>query len=172
MDVCPDFLTEEEKKFVESIRQKFSNELTSREAEGKAYPCFFGSVALARILAAVEGNVEKAEEWFETLLQTLSDQSTEILVQDVLNRFGALSSERIDGSILPHYDTVKDFFNVDLCASKLSPDGDVIMYMPLVDLDRDGILEHLDWDHWVTFSRACTVLHCAILDKISEKVAE
>ena len=169
MDVCPDFLTEEEKKFVESIRQKFSNELTSRETEGKAYPCFFGSVALARILEAVEGNVEKAEEWFETLLQTLSDQSTEILVQDVLNRFGALTSERIDGSILPHYDTVKDFFNVDLCASKLSPDGDVIMYMPLVDLDRDGILEHLDWDHWVTFSRACTVLHCAILDKISRE---
>ena len=64
---------------------------------------------------------------------------------------------------------MKDFFNVQLCAPKLSPDGDAIMYLAMQDLDRDGILQHLDWDQWVTFSKACTVLHCVILDEISRE---
>lgn len=161
-----DFLTAEEKSFVLVIREQFRDELTTRREQGKAFSCFFGSVAIARILQAVDGHTDKAIEWFQSLLRTLSEESTEALVLNVLEAF-AKHNFVVDASILPHYDTVKDFFNAELCAPKLSSDGDMIMYLPLVDLDRDGILQHLDWDHWVKFSRASTILQCAALDRIS-----
>ncbi|CAJ1374230.1 unnamed protein product [Effrenium voratum] len=168
MEDSPDFLSREEKEFVVTVQEKFHEELAARKAQGKAYPCLLGSVALARILRAAEGNVEKACEWFQALLRTLSDPATDELVQDALSRFGN-DSHIINASMLPHHEAISDFYHAELCAPLLSPDGDMVMYLPLVDLDRDGILEHLDWDHWVKFSRACTVMQCAALDFLSRK---
>ena len=168
MEDSPDFLSREEKEFVVTVQEKFHEEFAARKAQGKAYPCLLGSVALARILRAAEGNVEKACEWFQALLRTLSDPATDELVQDALSRFGN-DSHIINASMLPHHEAISDFYHAELCAPLLSPDGDMVMYLPLVDLDRDGILEHLDWDHWVKFSRACTVMQCAALDFLSRK---
>ena len=64
-DEDAEFLTSEEKDFVRTLRQRFHEEFDSREANGRAYRCFFGAIALARILHAVDGNVEKACEWFQ-----------------------------------------------------------------------------------------------------------
>ena len=164
---CAEFLSKEELGFVATVREKFSSDLAAREALGKAFPCFFGSVALARIFQACENETEKACEWFQNLQKTLSEPETEALVEDVHKRFE--THEVVSASMLPHHDSVKDFYNVQLCAPKLSPDGDIIVYLPLVDLDRNGILEHMDWDHWVTFSRASTILHCVLLDKLSRE---
>ena len=60
-----DFLTNEDKDFVQTLRRRFHDDFAQREADGRAYPCFFGPIALARILRAVDGNVEKACEWFQ-----------------------------------------------------------------------------------------------------------
>ena len=58
-------LTDDDKDFVRTLRRRFQEEFSRREADGRAYPCFFGAIALARILQAVDGNVEKACEWFQ-----------------------------------------------------------------------------------------------------------
>ena len=60
-----EFLTDADRDFVRTLRRRFHDEFAAREADGRAYRCFFGPIALARILRAVDGDVEKACEWFQ-----------------------------------------------------------------------------------------------------------
>ena len=66
----------------------------------------------------------------EAFLQAISERGAEDLIQDVIRRFEAAKSDTIHASMLPHYDVVKDFYHAELHALQLSPDGDIIMYLP------------------------------------------
>ena len=58
----------------------------------------------------------------------------EDLIQDMIRRFEASGSHKIEASMLPHHDTVKDFYHAELHAPQLASSGDVIMYLPQLAL--------------------------------------
>ena len=103
----------------------------------------------------------------------------------MIRRFEAAGSKTIDASMLPNYDVVKDFYHLELQAPQLASSGDVVTYLPLlgllgwasflarpairpflecceqprlIDHDKNGIMEHMDWDQWVMYSTAACIV--------------
>jgi len=150
---------------VAQLRERFRDELALREREGRLHSCFFGETALCRVLRGNNGELERSAAWFERFLEKTIEYGVDDLVSEILSKMKAGSPP--DETILPYYEEVQQYFRFTFRAPKCSAEGDLVQYMPFIDQDKYGILEGLDWDYWVRFSRSCIVLLCLILEQMS-----
>lgn len=158
-------VTSEERVLVSRLGERFREELALRQREGRWHPCFFGETALCRILRGNHGELEKSVAWFERFLEKMVEYEVDDLLRELMGKLK--DGTESEPAILPHYDEVCKYFRMVFQAPKCSPDGDLVQYMALVDFDKYGILECLDWDHWVRFARASILLLCLRLEQMS-----
>eukprot|EP00747_Dinoflagellata_sp_TGD_P051232 gnl/TRDRNA2_/TRDRNA2_147223_c0_seq1.p1 gnl/TRDRNA2_/TRDRNA2_147223_c0~~gnl/TRDRNA2_/TRDRNA2_147223_c0_seq1.p1 ORF type:complete len:721 (+),score=105.47 gnl/TRDRNA2_/TRDRNA2_147223_c0_seq1:14-2176(+) len=164
-----DWLPKEEKDLIAQLRARFAEELTKREAEDRAYPCFFGDVFLLRVLKAVDSDLGSAIAWFEKFLIHFAMYSLDDVVQRISEKVEKAGPDCENMFALsPYYNEFKHLNSFVPSAPKLSPSGDIICYMPMADVDKQGIL-HKDWDHYVEYVRGILVIRCVQLDQLSRR---
>lgn len=157
----------EELKLIEKLRLNFKDAFEERAATGSDHPCLFGDLALARVLRGSEGNFDDAVKWFSNFLSHIDAYNIDARVLEMTKKLDESASQRASVDMLPFKDEVYDYFRVLVTAPELSPKGDVIMYLPVIDFDKRGIYEDLDWDHWVEYQRSLMVLRAIECDRLS-----
>lgn len=158
-------VTGEERGLVAQLRERFREELALREREGRLHACFFGETALCRVLRGNNGQLEKSVAWFERFLEKMIEYGIDDLAAYLIPKLQ--EGAPYDAPILPHYEEVKEYFRFTFRAAKSTPEGDLVQYWPMIDQDKYGILEELDWDYWVRFTRSSIVLLCLQLEQMS-----
>jgi len=149
-----------------ALRANFEEEFSRREAEGRAHPCFFGDVALVRILRGNEDNVEQATRWFKDFLDVADRSKVDQLVADASKILDEAPSLDSIVDLLPYADEVRKYFRI-YTAPSLAPSGDVVQYIPVVDLDKRGLYEEMDWSHWIAFCKAFVIMRCVQCERLS-----
>jgi len=167
------FLTDDEKDFIAKLRDTFKDELNRRRAEGLLHDCFFGDIAFCRIYHCCGGKLDYGKLWLLRWLDLAKEFKVDELYAEVYEKWkedrrskdsASLASET---SILPYYGEVHQFMDHRFSAPKLSPDGDIISYLPMIDQDKLGVLAGLDWDEFVKFNRGQLVLRYLELNRLS-----
>lgn len=160
---------EEEKEQISKLRSAYQEEFAKREAEGRDHSCFFSELALARVLRGNDGDLEQAKKWYGTFLEKATLYNVDDMIADLSKKLDESGSDLYSTAILPHYEEVEPFFNITLSAPELTPKGDVVQYVPMVDFDKRGIVEEVNWNHWVEFNRSIFILRCLQCDRLSRK---
>lgn len=163
----PGLASSEELELIGKLRSEFEAEFKRREAEGLDHPCLFGEIALLRVLRGNDGDLEKSIAWFRSFLEGVQTYEVDALVRNMTARLDESGSDFGHVSMLPHYEVVEKCFRVVVTAPQLSQKGDVVQYIPAVDFDKQGIVEEMDWKHWVEFMRSLMVLQCIVCDRQS-----
>jgi len=159
--------TEEELALVAQLREAHKEELERRRLAGTLHECFFGDLALTRVLRGNQGSLPQAVEWLGRSLWVMAEAKVDGIVADVRGRFEASGSPLGSAKLLPFHEEVGCYARFEFSAPQLTPRGDSVFYMPMSDYDRWGIMQELDWEKWVAYARASIVLRCLELDGLS-----
>lgn len=163
-DFRDNLATDEEQKLIDRLRCEFKSEFEQREAEGRAWPFLFGDIALTRILRGNCGSFKAAKKWFSRFLEKMNEHGVDNMIPDVIETFNENGSKFTKLSQLPGFDAIKPYFRATPCAVRSTPSGDPISYIPLVDLDRQGILDNVNWEQWVKFMRCMVLIRAMHVD--------
>mmetsp|Transcript_44991 Transcript_44991/g.101241 ORF Transcript_44991/g.101241 Transcript_44991/m.101241 type:complete len:774 (-) Transcript_44991:75-2396(-) len=168
-DVSDTLPTNEEKELIAKLRHRFQDEFKRREDEGRAWSCFFGDIALTRVLRGNDGFLVPATQWFERFLKAYEKYKVDELVVEMTKKLDEGGGEFGHVSMLPYHDEIKECFRYTFTAPRLSPNGDLVSYMPLGDFDRAGVAKKINWSHWVRHVHGTAVLRCIELDRQSQR---
>jgi len=156
-----------ELELVGQLRARFSEPLAKRDAEGLTWPCFFGDMALTRVVRGNEGSLEAAATWFERFLAKFQEYQVDDLVVEMTKRLNE-SGGRGANALLSGREEVEKHFGMIYAAPKLSSKGDIVTYVPMVDINKPAIIENISWDCFVQYMRSATILHVLDCDRLSE----
>ena len=165
MDTWPD---EEELQSIAHLREKFSEQINERQTRGADWPCFFSDLALARVLRGNERYFSEASNWFQAFLKKMEKHNVDSIVKEMTQRLDHSGMERASFNMLPHAEEIGKYFRCTFSAMKLTPNGDVIWFIPLGDFDRQALAENVPWEHFVELVRAMIVLRAIEAQKLSE----
>eukprot|EP00931_Biecheleriopsis_adriatica_P032725 TRINITY_DN19059_c0_g1_i1.p1 TRINITY_DN19059_c0_g1~~TRINITY_DN19059_c0_g1_i1.p1 ORF type:complete len:432 (+),score=89.38 TRINITY_DN19059_c0_g1_i1:25-1320(+) len=162
--------TADELRLLGQLREMFAEDLSLREAKGLNTPCIFGDFALTRVLRGCMGDLDKAATWLRRLFDNMEQFELDGLIDSMCKKLDEHPELPLGHAcMLPNYDELKTYLNEIYHFPKLASSGDPINYFAFCDVDSQGILDNIEWDHFVQYHRAATVLRMIVLDRLSRE---
>jgi len=150
---------------VAQLRSRFEAEV----ADSAADPAFFGDLALARVLRAHGNDLEQSSRWFSKFLSEWKALRCDERCGRIRRAANAhmVEAELWQLDILPSCDTAKHFLPQTFSGERLTPQGDVLCYIPLVDWDISGVRAAWETQELLEFFADATILRSVQLDALS-----
>eukprot|EP00971_Amphidinium_carterae_P159010 3152764-Amphidinium_carterae.1 len=74
-----------------------------------------------------------------------------------------------NASMLKYREEIAPYVNEIFHYPKPSTSGDLVNYFAFCDVDSQGILDNVDWEHFVQYHRSATMLRIIVLDRLSRQ---
>jgi len=165
-----EFANEAEQQLISILKTIFHELFEKREKAGTLWPCFFGDIALTRILRGNGGVLRAAGEWFGSMCFSIVEMGADAIVPAMAQ---ALERAQADGRQLtsayfPHNEKVSKYTARMFTCERLSPQGEPILHNCVCTKahKKHAILENC-YDEYVEQERSMIVGRALQLDSMS-----